>query len=288
MILSIGLPVYNGARTLARAIDSLLDQNLREIEVVVSDNGSIDSTPDICRRYRDRIRYLRSDVNRGPTWNFNRVRETASRTPYFMWAGDDDRWSPSYASSCIEFLEAHPAVALCGTWAEFVDLDGRSTGEVDRGCSAVGSTPAGRGAAYLRSVDRNSVFYGVWRTSMLAPWRLENRVANDQILALEVSLAHPIHTIPQVLFWRQVGGTSASVASIARVLGIKMRWPPPFSRAEIFEGLFEAIDRSPQVTPAERLRLKREALVSAGRRYWSRLRSPRFLAAKLSRDLSGR
>ncbi len=286
MKLTIGLPTYNGAATLPRALDSLLAQDLRDLELIVSDNGSTDRTPEICRR--PGVRYLREDPNRGPTWNFNRVLGAASGAPFFMWAADDDRWAPDFASSCIAYLDAHPEVALCGTRAAFVATDGRETGEIDPGCSALDRNPAERAASYLRSLDRNSVFYGVYRTSHLGSRRLENRVANDQTLLLDLVLAHPIHTLPAVKFWRQVGGTSASVARISRVLGLKPRYPAPFNRIEVFEGLFDAISRSPHVGPAERGRLKREALVSAARRYLRRLRSPAFWAAKGRPDPSGR
>jgi glycosyltransferase involved in cell wall biosynthesis len=291
MILSIGVPVYNGAATLSRALDSLLAQDLRDLEVVISDNGSTDATSEICRARAgvdSRVRYFREEINRGPTWNFNRVLEAGAGAAYFMWAADDDRWAPDAASSCVAFLEAHPDVALCATAAAFTDGSGRETGETDPGCSTLGLAPVERGARYLRTLDRNSVFYGVYRTAALGARRLENRVANDQAFLLELALAHPFHTLPEVRFWRQVGGTSASVGRIARVLGVETRYPGPLSRWAVFESLFDAIDRSPVPSRSERARLKRETLVGAGRRYLSRLRSPRLAASKLAQDFAGR
>jgi glycosyltransferase involved in cell wall biosynthesis len=290
MMLSIGVPVYNGAATLPRALDSLLAQDLHDFELVISDNGSTDDTPEIARRYalRDpRVRSLREGVNRGPTWNFNRVLDAASGSRYFMWAADDDRWAPDFASSCVSFLEAHPDTALCATRVAFTGTDGRETGETDPGCTSLDLPAVERGARYLRTLDRNSVFYGVHRLAHLGRCRLENRVANDQVFLLELSLAHPIHTLPEVRLWRQVGGTSASVPRIARVLGVPLKYRGPLSRIEIFESLFETIDRSVLLSPPERARLKREVLVGAGRRYLGRFRSPRFVAAKLAQDLRG-
>jgi hypothetical protein len=113
-------------------------------------------------------------------------------------------------------------------------------------------------------------------------------VANDQAFLLDLTLDHPIHTLPAMKLWRQVGGTSASVARIARVLGVTTRYPPPFNRVEIFESLFHVIDRSPQAGRADRTWLKRELLVSAGRRYLRKLRSPGFAVAKLAQDFRGR
>jgi glycosyltransferase involved in cell wall biosynthesis len=75
-ILTIGLPVYNGEAYLSKAIRSLLDQDFEDFELIISDNASNDRTEVICKEAAaqdSRIRYVRSDQNRGATWNFRRV-----------------------------------------------------------------------------------------------------------------------------------------------------------------------------------------------------------------------
>ena len=51
ILVSIGIPVYNGAETIARAIDSILRQTYHNIEIVISDNCSTDNTEQICNHY---------------------------------------------------------------------------------------------------------------------------------------------------------------------------------------------------------------------------------------------
>ena len=51
---SIGLPVYNGERYLAEALDSILAQDFCNFELIISDNGSTDATRDICETYARR------------------------------------------------------------------------------------------------------------------------------------------------------------------------------------------------------------------------------------------
>ena len=73
---SIGLVVYNGERFLPATLESILEQDFRDFELVISDNGSTDSTERICREgeARDsRVSYTRSEVNHGAAWNCNRV-----------------------------------------------------------------------------------------------------------------------------------------------------------------------------------------------------------------------
>src|SRR6185436_16671018 len=79
-LVSIGLAVYNGARNVERALDTLLAQEFTDFELIVSDDASTDATPSICQRYaaRDpRIRFVRAEQNRGAAWNFNRLVELA-------------------------------------------------------------------------------------------------------------------------------------------------------------------------------------------------------------------
>jgi glycosyltransferase involved in cell wall biosynthesis len=64
--LSIGLPVYNREKFLAESIETLLDQNYEDFELIISDIASTDGTADICRRYAQqdsRIHYIRQSYN---------------------------------------------------------------------------------------------------------------------------------------------------------------------------------------------------------------------------------
>ena len=56
---TIGMPVYNGARHLARALDSLLAQTFTDFELVIADNASTDRTGDICKDYAARDARIR-------------------------------------------------------------------------------------------------------------------------------------------------------------------------------------------------------------------------------------
>ncbi|MBA2302315.1 MAG: glycosyltransferase family 2 protein, partial [Acidobacteria bacterium] len=95
-LVSVGVPVYNGASLLPRALDALLAQDWPDLDIVVSDNASTDASAAIAESYaaRDpRVRLLRSPVNAGFEVNFARVLES-STGEYFMWAACDDWWDP--------------------------------------------------------------------------------------------------------------------------------------------------------------------------------------------------
>ena len=110
---SVGLPVYNGERYLRQAIESIQSQT--DLELIISDNASTDATEGICREYatRDpRVRYYRSDQNRGAAWNHNRVVELA-RGEYFKRQCHDDYCDTTFLEKCLAVIHSNPDVVLC-------------------------------------------------------------------------------------------------------------------------------------------------------------------------------
>ena len=94
-LVSIGLPVFNGDKSLENAIECLLEQDYPNFEIIISDNASTDSTQMICERYsknESRIKYFRIEKNLGAIWNFNHVFELSSGIYFYeiQAVGDDN------------------------------------------------------------------------------------------------------------------------------------------------------------------------------------------------------
>ncbi len=105
-LVSIGIPTYNRASWLRRSIESALNQDFSDLELIISDNASTDNTQDVCEgcRARDaRVKYVRQQSNKGATANFREVLERASGT-FFMWLGDDDWLDTNYVSTCVRHM----------------------------------------------------------------------------------------------------------------------------------------------------------------------------------------
>ncbi len=112
---SVGIPVYNGSKSLERALNSILSQDYVNLEVVISDNCSTDNTQEIVLEYlaRDRrVKYVRQELNLGATENFTKVFELTTGE-YFMWAAADDFRSPEFVSSCLAHLQSDQSAVLC-------------------------------------------------------------------------------------------------------------------------------------------------------------------------------
>lgn len=125
-LVSVGLPVYNGQNYLSQAIESVLNQSYKNIELILSDNGSTDNTPDICKTYTKkdkRIRLYRFEENQGASRNYNRTFEL-STGKYFKWLAHDDMLDPSNIEKSVEVLESNPDCVLCGSAKKNVNFNG--------------------------------------------------------------------------------------------------------------------------------------------------------------------
>ncbi len=112
---SIGIPVFNGAKTLAKTIAAAVNQDHTNLEIIISDNCSTDDTQAIAESFQSkdsRIRYVRQDQNYGMTANFNKVFEYATGE-FFMWAAHDDQHESTFISKCLPFLISQPEAGLC-------------------------------------------------------------------------------------------------------------------------------------------------------------------------------
>ena len=107
LIITIGLPAYNGEKTIKRTIDSILSQTVTNFKLIISDDGSTDSTPEICHKYEQkdkRIEYIQKKENKGWIWNWIFLAEKAY-TKYFVWISQDDYWEPKFIEKNIDILE---------------------------------------------------------------------------------------------------------------------------------------------------------------------------------------
>jgi glycosyltransferase involved in cell wall biosynthesis len=222
--LSIGLPVYNGERFLAQALDSLLGQTFRDFEIIISDNASNDRTPEICCAYaqRDpRVRYECNRRNLGAHANFNRVFEL-STAPLFKWSAHDDLHRETYLESCIRLLDDDPEVVLAHSETGFIDENGESfpfiheTGSYIDPKTAVHLTPD-----CAEIADNAVVVERFWQVLARAPWAThlygvirraslqqthlyQNFNGNDRTILAELALLGRFRSTPERLFLRRI------------------------------------------------------------------------------------
>lgn len=99
------IPVYNGEKYLAEAIDSVLDQQC-PVECIVVDDGSTDRTAEVAKAYGNRIRYIRQENQERSAARNNGIAH--ARAKYLGFLDADDLLLPGKLAEQVAFLEAHP------------------------------------------------------------------------------------------------------------------------------------------------------------------------------------
>lgn len=201
--ISIGLPVYNGARFLTETLDSLLSQTFEDFELLISDNASADGTEELCRAYAskdDRIRYVRNRENLGAAANYNRVFELSS-AEYFKWAAADDLCAPEFLERCVQVLDQDASVVLCYARTRAIDEQGNLIKEYPAKPGGASPKPHVRFHEFVCIPHPCVAVFGLVRASALRRTPLIGRFASaDRPLLGELSLLGRFQEIPEFLF----------------------------------------------------------------------------------------
>lgn len=114
-LLTIAIPTYNRKGLLKRALESILEQNSPEIEILVSDNASTDRTDlymrDLCDSYKD-IRYIRNAENIDAPRNFLQCYRE-SKGKFVLLLGSDDLMLPGAVAELVVFIKQYSDLDAC-------------------------------------------------------------------------------------------------------------------------------------------------------------------------------
>lgn len=208
-LVSIGIPVYNGARVLNNSIKSLLNQTYRNLEIIISDDNSTDASVRVISNFAfldSRIKVFQQPINRGAAFNFRFVLDQASGS-YFFWNAQDDIRYAQYVEKCIKVLRNSSSVYCHSRYIDklskcdqilFPDRQPivRSVEEIAN-CSSVA-------CMYLKAYKTgigSTAFYGLFHTDVLKSTRLwENYIGSDINLFNAVLLKGKISYVPEILF----------------------------------------------------------------------------------------
>jgi glycosyltransferase involved in cell wall biosynthesis len=283
-LVSIGLPTYNRAAKLERAMEFVLAQDYQNIEVVISDNASPDNTPEVCERLckRDsRIRYIRQATNLGPTANYMAVLE-AARGDMYMALADDDWIDPNYVAACVgSLLDSPDFVLACGQAQMY---RGGAFSHRAATTTLLDESPADRVVRYYATVVENGAFHGVVRreTLMRLP-RMTNVLGGDWMWMASVAFQGKIKTLQTTEIKKHMGGASVGWNDIIRVLRLPA-WQARYWAETILVLVFKDIAwQSPVYTslgPAARLALAGRVTLALGAK-WQVPRRWRGLAKDL-------
>lgn len=118
------MPVYNGEKYLRKAMESILRQTYTDFEFLIINDGSTDRSVEIIESYQDsRIRLIHNEKNIKLIATLNKGIELALGE-YIARMDCDDISLPDRLAKQVAFMDTHPEIGVCGTWAKVIDENG--------------------------------------------------------------------------------------------------------------------------------------------------------------------
>lgn len=199
---------YNEEKYIAEAIDSLLVQTHEDFVFIISDNGSLDKTQQICEEYAKkdkRIIYIRHNENKGSIFNFQYVLAQA-KTPYFMWCGGHDTWHPRFAEKLLSAFKNNDII-LSYSESREMNMEGVIGKTFNDECTTAHINSSVK--RYLRvlwkmSFNMGSLWYGIWSTNALRNCDLFKTIFSDDILLAQASIIGKFKQHNEVLFFQRI------------------------------------------------------------------------------------
>jgi glycosyltransferase involved in cell wall biosynthesis/Skp family chaperone for outer membrane proteins len=185
-LITIGIPVYNEERFLAKTIESAINQQFQDLQIIITDNYSTDRSYEIAQHYAQkdaRITVIRHPENIGILRNFIYGLQMAN-TKYFAWLGAHDIFTESYLQETISFLEKHDEVVMAYPRCQLIGNDDETLDYYDPNdyIDTEGLQSVDRVFKVIDKLFCCSCFHGVFRTGTLRQVPFEPIISSDRLL----------------------------------------------------------------------------------------------------------
>lgn len=204
--LSVIMPNYNDSCYISEALEAILNQSFRPMEVIVVDDGSTDNSVEIIEQFAKRypiIRLLKNERNMGIYFSVNRALECVSGD-YLYFPSANDRVLPGFFEKFMNMLNIYPQAGLCSVRMMGVDEHGNVLGEIRKKVvsrKACYMSPA----SVLTKLQRNpyylmmSLIYKTSALRELGPFIPELRIHAEWFFVCAIALKYGACYIPEAL-----------------------------------------------------------------------------------------
>jgi glycosyltransferase involved in cell wall biosynthesis len=235
-VVSIVMATYNFERFLARAIESALAQDYPAdaLDIVVIDDGSTDSTPQVVAPYLDRVRYIRKP-NGGLLTTVNRGLAEA-RGEFISLLSGDDEFLPAKTRTQVDFLLTHPEVGMVYADLEVVDDSGAT---LHPSLWEAGKLTPVRGRAFGPLLTKNVVSGGamMFRSSLKPVFHPipESAAWEDWYISLKIASVAEIDFIPEAVYRYRYHGDNMNLGAKGDKMAGLLRTELTFRRSLLAE-----------------------------------------------------
>ena len=198
---SVIIPTYNRSDRVVRAVQSVLDQSFKDLEILVVDDGSTDDTEARLVHYGTSITYMRQSANRGVSAARNKGIENSSGT-WIAFLDSDDYWLKDKLRFQMEFLRRTPDAVACQTEEIWIRRGRRVNPK------KIHKKPSGeifQHSLRLCLVSPSSVILKRSLFDEIGLFDETLEAAEDYDLWLRISCKHPIHLIERDLVVKEGG-----------------------------------------------------------------------------------
>jgi len=220
-LVSIIMSVHNGEAYLETAVLSVIEQEYRNFEFIIIDDGSTDDTRKILEKITDpRVKIIYKE-NTGLTKSLNYAL-TLVIGDYIARIDADDIYEKDKLKTQVEYLNKNPDVTLCGTWAKFIDENENDVGEYK---VPVEYDKIKKTILFHNPFIHSSVVFRKKLIDSVGAYDVKFRFAQDYELWSRVVFKHKVANIPQYLLkYRKLNsGITKSKNFLVRWLGLKIR-----------------------------------------------------------------
>lgn len=202
VLVSVAMLSYNHEKYLGQAIESVLNQTVNDLELIIVDDGSKDNSRHIIKEYAakdPRVKPIFHERNFGIPRGANDCIKNASGK-YFAFIGSDDLWYPSKTEKQLKVIEKNPEKII---WSEghIIDSDGELTG---RTTTELLYSPIKKSGYIFQELLREDFIFGqsiMMKTEIAQKYSFnENlRYVNDHQFFVEVAKEHDYFFMPESL-----------------------------------------------------------------------------------------
>lgn len=217
-LVTIGIPVYNEELLVNETILSAINQTYKNLEIIISDNGSTDKTPVVIEnliKNDNRIRFIQHPKNNGVVYNFNYVKGEA-KGDFFMWLGGHDIMSTGFVKEAVNFLSNNHTYSLFYPKTRYFDINNNEIIVPEFPLNIEFGKPLERAIFLYKNMTNCTAIHGLFRSKFIETQKLNNTGYIDVLILFFAALNGKIKQTEKFIYQRRKYRNESTETEMAR------------------------------------------------------------------------